>query len=182
MISENDLWLLSFYRLSEISGAQFFGRLAGSLRNEAIRFNMTRHFSEEAQHAWYWSQCIEQLGAQPLHLDRTYQDQYLAHIGLPANLMEVLAITQVLERRVIKHYSQHARLAIVPAPVHATIQRIMDDERWHLQWVSQALKDLEPAYGKEHIQATLQRYRAADEAIYQRLEQEYGERLGFAVQ
>ena len=110
MIPENDLWLLSFYRLSEINGAQFFGKLAGSLRNEKFRAQMTQHFAEEAQHAWYWTQCIQDLDAQPLQLGRTYQDQYLASIGLPANIMEVLSVTQVFERRVIKH--SHSKLAV----------------------------------------------------------------------
>jgi rubrerythrin len=177
MIPENDLWLLSFYRLSEINGALFFGKLAGALRNEEFRAHMTRHFSEEAQHAWYWTQCIQELGAQPLQLDRSYQDQYLVSIGLPANMMEVLAITQVFERRVISHYAQQAHRADTHSLVRTTICRIMQDERWHLEWVSQALRSLESEYGREHIKDTLRRYRTIDKEIYQRLLTEHDERF-----
>ncbi len=179
MIPENDLWLLSFYRLSEINGAQFFGKLAGSLRNEKFRAHMTRHFAEEAQHAWYWTQCIQDLDAQPLQLGRTYQDQYLASIGLPSNMMEVLAVTQVFERRVIKHYAQQARRVETHPLVRTTIRRIMGDERWHLKWVSQALRSLESEYGRDHIKDTLRRYWAIDKEIYQRLIAEHDQRFAF---
>ncbi len=178
-MTENDLWILSFYRLSEINGAQFFAKLAGHLRDDAIRYDMTRHFSEEAQHAWYWTQCIEQLGAKPLQLDRTYQDQYFANIGLPANIMEILAITQVFERRVINHYAKQARMPGTHPAIKRTLARIMDDEKWHLQWVSDALKALEPEYGEETIRDTLDRYWLADKAIYQRLLSEHNERFAF---
>jgi hypothetical protein len=85
MISENELWLLSFYRVSEISGALFFGRLARSMRPSSIQADMTKHFSDEAMHAWYWTDCIERLGAKPLKLDVAYQDQYLVAAGMPVD-------------------------------------------------------------------------------------------------
>ena len=63
-ISENELWLLSFYRTSELSGALFFGRLARALRAGPIQRDLTRHFADESQHAWYWTRCIAELGGQ----------------------------------------------------------------------------------------------------------------------
>ena len=181
MISENELWMLSFYRLSEINGAQFFAKLAGSMRDEAIRFDMTRHFSEEAQHAWYWTDCIRQLDCEPLNIGGTYQDRYLSEIGLPANVMEVLALTQVFERRVINHYARQSRRPDIHPAIQDTLTRIMGDEYWHLEWVSKALERLEPRYGKDQIEATLHRYWSIDKAIYQRLLSEHAERLAFAA-
>ena len=67
MIDENELWILSFYRTSEISGALFFGTLARSMRPGPIQHDMTKHFSDEALHSWYWTSCINNLGAQPLN-------------------------------------------------------------------------------------------------------------------
>src|SRR5207244_5261114 len=104
---------LSFYRTSEISGSLFFGRLARSMKPGPIQRDMTKHFSDEALHAWYWTSCIENLGAQPLKLREAYQDQYLAAAGMPANLMEILAITQIFERRVVNQYARHSRLSNV---------------------------------------------------------------------
>src|ERR1043166_5120509 len=61
-IGENELWLLSFYRTSELSGALFFGRLARALRAGPIQRDLTHHFADESQHAWYWTRCIAELG------------------------------------------------------------------------------------------------------------------------
>src|SRR6267142_354827 len=105
MLDENQLWLLSFYRSSEISGSLFFGRLARSMKPSAIQADMTKHFSDEAQHAWFWTSCINRLGAEPIKLSSAYQDQYLTAAGAPSNMMEILAITQIFEKRVVNQYA-----------------------------------------------------------------------------
>jgi len=177
MLAENDLWLLSLYRASEIHGSLFFGRLARVLRPGGIQIDLTKHFADEAQHAWYWTKCIEELGAEPLKLGESYQDQYVSVTGIPANLMEVLAITQVFEQRVVNQYALHMRTRALQPAVAKTLERIMEDERWHLQWVRDALTSLEPEYGREEIQATVRRFRDADREVYERSMQEHAERL-----
>ena len=176
-IDENLQWLLSYYRSSEISGAMFFGQLARSLKPSAIQCDMTRHFADEAQHARYWTQCLERLDAQPLKLGMSYQDQYIAAAGMPANLMEILAITQVFENRVITQYNLHANHADLPQPVRETLQLIMSDEQWHLEWIRGALQDMEAEYGRDHIQQTLKRFTDADREVYRQTVQEHGERV-----
>ena len=166
-ISEHDRWLMSYYRTSEIAGAMFFARLAKSIRNPAIQHDLTKHFAEESQHAWYWSECLADLGAKPMRVADAYQSQYFDAIGAPVNLMEVLAITQVFEKRTINHYSRHSKLANVPPAVQKTIAKIMGDEGWHLQWVSAALNEMKPEYGAELVRDTLARYTRTDEDIYQ---------------
>jgi len=177
-LPEHELWLLSFYRTSEISGALFFGRLARSLRSSAIQVDMSKHFADEAQHAWYWTRCIHDLGAQPLKLDDAYQDQFAGAAGVPANLMEVLAITQVFERRVISQYARHRRVEGLHPLVGETLDRIMQDERWHIDWVQKALESMEPEYGRETIEATVRRFWEADREVYQRTVQEHEQRIG----
>lgn len=177
MLGENELWVLSFYRTSEISGALFFGRLAKSMKPGAIQRDMTKHFSDEALHSWYWTSCIEKLGGEPLKLSETYQDQYLAAAGLPANLMEVLAITQVFEKRVINQYARHNQVPGLHGEVRDTIAKIMVDEKWHIEWIHDALKRMEPEYGKELIETTLQRFQAADREVYSKTIQEHEERI-----
>lgn len=174
---ENELWILSFYRNSEISGALFFGRLAKSLRPGPIQRDMTKHFADESQHAWYWTSCIESLGMHPLKLSQAYQDQYLTATGMPANLMEVLALTQTFERRVISQYALHGRVPDLPVAVKETLHKIMQDERWHIAWVGEALKVMESDYGKEYIDETLKRFRKADKEIYQKTMQEHADRV-----
>lgn len=174
---ENLCWLLSFYRTSEIGGALFFGQLARALRPSAIQRDMTRHFADEAQHARYWTECLERLHLQPLKLGQSYQDQYVAAAGLPVNLMEVLAITQVFEKRVVSQYALHSRIADLEPEVKETLQRIMNDERWHIEWVRDALKTMEADYGEGAIRETLTRFTEADRAVYRKIAEEHDERI-----
>jgi len=177
MVDENELWILSFYRTSEISGALFFGTLARSMRPGLIQHDMTKHFSDEALHSWYWTACINNLGAQPLKLGEAYQDQYLAAAGMPVNLMEVLAITQVFEKRVINQCARHAQAPGLSSEVQETLAKIMLDERWHIEWIQKALKQMEKDYGEELIEATLKRFREADQEVYRKTMQEHEERV-----
>ncbi len=177
-IDENLHWILSFYRTSEISGALFFGELARSLRPSAIQQDMTRHFADEANHARYWTDCLEKLGVEPLKLPVAYQNQYLAAAGMPTNLMEILAITQVFEKRVVSQYSLHRESPDVPDIVTETIDTIMEDEKWHIQWIRDALTEMEDEYGADNIKDTLRRFTLADREVYQKTAQEHKERLG----
>jgi len=178
-LSDDELFLLSYYRSSEINGSLFFGRLARVLRPGPVQHDLSKHFADEAQHAWYWTQCIDRLGARPIKLADAYQDRYLEAAGVPMNLMEVLSITLVFERRVINQYSRHMAATTVNPEVAATISRIMEDEKWHVQWVRDALVGMEERYGKEHVAETLTRYREADREVYAQTLTEYESRLGF---
>lgn len=175
--NENQQWLLSFYRTSEISGALFFGRLCQTLRPGPVQHDMTKHFSDEATHAWYWTDCLVRLGLEPLKLSTAYQDQYITAAGMPVNLMEVLAITQVFEKRVIRQYALHTQVPDLDPAVRETLFKIMDDEKWHIEWIHEALKRMEPDYGKDIIEATLKRFTEADQEVYQKTMAEHAERL-----
>lgn len=177
MLEENALWVLSFYRTSEISGSLFFGRLAKSMKPGPIQRDMTKHFSDEAMHAWHWTSCIEKLGGRALKLTEAYQDQYVSAAGMPANLMEVLAITQVFEKRVIHQYARHSRIPGLAPEVKETLATIMADETWHIEWVQAALKGMEKEYGADLIARTLKKFRQSDQEVYQKTMQEHEARV-----
>ena len=178
MLSDDQRWLLSFYRTSEIAGALFFGRLARILRPGAVQCDMTQHFADEAQHAALWTSCIRTLGSEPLKLRESYQDSYLEAAGLPVNMMEILSITHAFERRVALQYSRHERaVAEIHPEVAQTLRRIISDERWHLSWVRDALKNLEPTYGADLVKATIDRHIEADRVVFEDLTAEHGERM-----
>ena len=177
MVSENERWVLSFYRISEISGSLFFGKLAKSLKAGPIQHDMTKHYADEAMHAWYWTDCLDKLGVEPLELGNAYQDQYLAAAGMPVNIMEILAITQVFERRVINQYAVHSRADGIHALVKSTIERIVEDEKWHIKWIRDALKKMESEYGKSAIDETIERFLQADAEVYAKTVREHEERV-----
>ena len=176
-LPDDEHWVLSYYRTSEINGSLFFGRLARTLKPSPIQHDLTKHFADEAQHAWYWTECIRDLGAKPMKLADAYQDQYASTAGMPANLMEVLAITQVFERRVINQYTRHVKSPDLRLPIARTLEKIMQDELWHIEWVKKALESLEPEYGRATIEQTIERFRAADREVYANTMKEHEERL-----
>jgi bacterioferritin (cytochrome b1) len=180
-LSENDLWLLTYYRYSEINAALFFGRVARFIRGPLL-LDVTHHFSDEANHANYWTRCISDLDELPLKQRRAYQDQYLDAVGVPVNAMEVMAITQVLEKRVIGQYHQHLRYPGVHPAVRETIEKIMVDERWHIKYVRDALTAMAAKYGADEIDQTLARHTAADNEVYAKTVAEYGERIEFMAE
>lgn len=177
-IDPNLHWLLSYYRISEIGGALFFGQIARSLKPSPIQCDLTRHFADEAQHARYWTECLQRLSAEPLKLDQTYQNQYLAATGMPTNLMEILALTQVFENRVVTQYNLHAQSPNLPLAVRDTLERIMEDERWHLKWIREALLGMEDEFGREQIRDTLKRFTEADRDVYRQTIAEHRDRIG----
>ncbi|HUP57848.1 MAG TPA: ferritin-like domain-containing protein [Bdellovibrionota bacterium] len=176
-ITENERWLLSFYRTSEISGALFFGRLARALKPGPIQHDLTKHFSDESMHSWYWTDCLKRVGAEPMKLDQAYQDQYISAAGMPTNIMEILGITLIFEKRVIGQYALHRQASEIRPEVRETLDKIVDDEKWHIHWVTKALEGMHAEYGKEHIQATLKKYHDADVEVYQKTMKEHGERV-----
>jgi len=89
----------------------------------------------------------------------------------------VLAVTLVFEQRVIGQYAQLKKAQIACDPVVATVDRIMTDERWHIQWVRRALVKLGDRFGEDVVRACVARYRVADEAVFKQLSLEHGHRL-----
>ena len=178
-LSENDRWLLSYYRSSEINAALFFGRVSRMVRSGELQKEVTHHFADEANHARYWTECITDLDAYPIKMRESYQDQYLDAVGMPGNLMEVMAITQVLEKRVIGQYRRQLRVPGLHPRVEQTLTRIMLDERWHIQYVRDALEGMKDRYGAAHIDETLRRFTAADQEVYAGTLAEFGERVEF---
>ena len=177
MLDENTLWLLSFYRTSEISGSLFFGRLARTVRDARIQHDLSRHYADEAQHAWYWTDCLTRLDSKPLTLDAAYQDRYLEAAGIPANLMEILALTQVFERRVIRQYAIHGRAPALHPAIGETLDRIMRDEKWHIRWVRDALGRMAQEYSADAVNGALKRYMDADAEVYRATLAEHADRV-----
>ncbi|HVK98696.1 MAG TPA: ferritin-like domain-containing protein [Dongiaceae bacterium] len=177
-MNDNDRWIVSFYRNSEISGAQFFSRLARVLPAGPIQFDLTKHFADESQHAWYWTKALGDMNLDPIKMTFAYQDHYLEAAGIPTNVMEILALTMVFERRVISQYARHARVRDIHPAVQHALHTIMEDEKWHIQWVGDALKQMEDKFGAERVKNTYERFRKADEEVYGRMIAEHGERVG----
>jgi hypothetical protein len=96
---------------------------------------------------------------------------------MPANLMEILALTQVFERRVIRQYALHSRAPELQPAIRETLDRIMQDEKWHIQWVRDALSRMAQEYGPEAVDGALKRYLEADADVYRATFSEHAHRV-----
>jgi acyl carrier protein len=170
-ITENELWLLSYYRESELAGALLMGRLARETDDDDLRVRLTEHCAEEARHAWAWTETIMRVGGTPRRVSETYQSRYHAAVGNPSNLLEVLALTQIFERRVVRHFKAHLAWPGTHPEVARTLQQLIDEEVGHIRWV----KDRLDAYGETHgelvVREMLDRFQRIDEQVYNGLKQ-----------
>src|SRR5688500_20228092 len=97
-ISDNDIWILSYYRESELAGALVMGRLSQETEDDALRAKLTEHCAEEARHAALWSDTIIELGALPRRVRENYQARYQARPGAPRSMPDRPALTPAFER------------------------------------------------------------------------------------
>lgn len=169
-VPRSELWIMSYYRVSEIAGAMLFGKVARRIKDETLRVLISRHFADEARHAWVWTDAIVKVGGIPLEIPNTYQSRYGAEVGLPTSELELLGITQIFEKRVIDQYRKHQKRRGTHQVVKDALQSIMVDEQWHLKWVKDQLKALEKKHGKKEVAATVERYREIDERVYKEIE------------
>jgi acyl carrier protein len=166
-ISENDLWILSYYRESELAGGLVMGRLARETDDDDLRVHLTEHCAEEAHHAWLWTQTILKVGGTPKRVAETYQTRYYAEIGMPASLLEILTLTQVFERRVIRHFRAHLKWPDVHPAVAETLHRMIEDEVGHISWVKDRLDRYAAEKGEAIVAETMRRFTEVDERVYE---------------
>lgn len=171
-ITERELALLNFYRASELHGGLALGRLVPHVRDPELILRLTMHSAEEVLHAQLWTETILDVGGRPSPTSDTYQSRYAAVMGPPTSLLEVLALTQVFERAVYRHFTLHLRRPGTHSRVSATLQRMLDDERGHLSWVKNWL-DRQTGARRAAVPLLLRRYRAIDAAIHEQLLQDY---------
>jgi acyl carrier protein len=168
-ISENDLWILSYYRESELAGSLIMGRLARETDDDDLRVHLTEHCAEEARHAWWWTQTILEVGGTPKRVAETYQTRYYEVIGTPTSLLDVLALTQVFERRVIRHFRAHLRWPNTHPAVAETLQRMIDDEVGHIAWVKDRLDRHAAEKGDGVVAETMRRFAEVDQRVYEQV-------------
>ena len=160
VVPARELAWLNVYRASELQGGLVLGTLAQRVRDGVLATSLLRHAAEEIEHARLWTETILAVGG-AVRPSRTYQAGYLRELGPPRTVVEVLALTQVFERRVWRHFTRHLRRSGTHPLVRSTLQRMLDEERGHLSWVRRWL-DLRP-----EADALLARYTAVDERVYQ---------------
>jgi bacterioferritin (cytochrome b1) len=156
-----DILLFSYYRDAELRGADLILRLINRPDTAELQANLARHLADETNHAWLWTERIHALGGAPARIEDGYHRHLRRKAGVPSTLLELLALTYVVEERSGKRYEEHAARPDVDADTLKALSEMRVDEDWHLTWVGDALKEL----GKKEegkLAAALARYRAAE--------------------
>jgi bacterioferritin (cytochrome b1) len=174
--STHEIALLNFYRASELHGGLILGQMVRRTRDPELILNLTQHSAEEVMHAQLWTETIIAVGGKPAPVRETYQTRYAEEVGTPISMLEILALTQVFERRVYRHFTLHLRLPNVHPVVAATLRRMLDEERGHLTWVKRWL-DKQSLQRPEEVRQVMSRYAEVDERVYAAISTEYGWRL-----
>lgn len=172
-VSPATLHALNFYRASELHGGLLLAQTVRRVRDPQLILQLTRHGAEEVLHAQYWTETILAVGGRPRPTSDTYQARYAAVVGTPMRLLDILALTQVFERRVYRHFLEHLRRPGTHPLVQATLRRMIEEEKDHLRWVKEWL-DREAATRPDAVRDVMRRYEEADERVYTELVTEFG--------
>lgn len=172
-ISQVELDRLNFYRASELHGGLVLGHLVQRARDPRLVLDLTRHAAEEVQHARVWTDTILETGGRPRPVRETYQTRLARIVGAPASIFQVLALTQVFERRVYRHFLMHLRLPGTHPAVRRALRQMIEEERDHLSWVRDWLHE---EADRRHLDLAdvLGEYARADDVVYRELSIEHG--------
>ena len=175
-ITARELGFLNFYRASELHGGLILGQIARRARGSALVLDLTRHSAEEVVHAQLWTETIIAVGGEVRPVRETYQARYARFVGTPMALVDVLALTQVFERRVYRHFTEHLQRPSTHPAVQATLARMLEEEKGHLRWVKRWLDEQARTRG-DVVKAAMERYAAADALVYAEMTDELGWRV-----
>lgn len=161
--------MMSYYRDAELHGATLLLRLIKMMDDGDSQVKLSLHLAEETHHAWLWTNRIKQLGGEPMKV----LDGYQKRIGLrtvPKSLIDLLALTVVVEERSFARYQEHAERADIDPETLEVLKEVTKDEKWHIAWIRAKLMELAAADGgEERANVALEKYRQIDEEVYAEL-------------
>jgi hypothetical protein len=166
LISENDVWILSYYASSELMGGLLMGKMARRTQDATIRSRLIWHCAEETRHSLRWVETLRKLGADPVAIKDTYQSNYLSRIGVPENETDLLIITQVFELRVARHFTAHKKRKDTHPLVEDMLTTMILDEGEHIRWVREKLDLMILNGAKQEIAEKFRKYEEIDVSVY----------------
>jgi len=163
--------MFNYYRDAELRGANLLYRLMSHLDDADSQVKLSAHFADETRHAWLWTKRIHDIGGAPGKVG----DGYQSRIGLrvvPRSLIDILALTVVVEERSLQRYDEHANRADVDEETLAVLREVTKDEKWHISWIRNKLEEIAKAEGSEDkMHEALAKYREIDRQVYAELQE-----------
>lgn len=173
--------LFSYYRDAELRGATLLLKLTSRVEDPESQVKLSRHLADETRHAWLWTKRITDLGYEPVHVEDGYQTRIGRAVGIPRSLIDLFALTVVVEERAQRRYLEHARRTDVDAETLDILHEVTKDEKWHIGWINDELHGMARANGGESaLRDTLYRYRDIDKQVVADLVAKERETFGFS--
>ncbi len=174
--------LFSYYRDAELHGSNLLLRLMKLMDDPDAQVKLALHLSEETHHAWLWTKRITDMGGVPMRLDDGYQKR-IGMRTVPRSLVDLLALTVVVEERSFARYQEHAARPGVDEETLAILREVTKDEKWHIAWVKGKLDEIAAAEagGRERAEQMMTRYREIDRIVYGELAAKERAAFGDAV-
>ena len=101
-----------------------------------------------------------------MRINNGYHRQLRRKAGLPSKFLDLLALTCVVSERAHKRYAEHSTRPDVAAKTLEILKVMRDDEKVHLSWITDKLKDLESREGREKVKAALHHYRKIEALVF----------------
>jgi rubrerythrin len=168
--SEHEILIYSYYRDAELRGANLLFRLLRIVDDPEAQIMLSEHLADETRHAWLWTQRIQELGAAPVPVDDGYQVRIGKRAGIPRNVVDLLALTVVVEQRALRRYKEHLERPDVPPRTREVLEAVSKDEGWHIDWVRRKARELAERAGEpERVDQAIERFRQIDREVMQEL-------------
>jgi len=168
-VDPRTILLMNYYRDAELRGANLLFRLMSHLEDPDSQLKLSLHLADETRHAALWTKRINDSGGAPARIADGYQNR----IGLrvvPRNLIDILALTVVVEERAYQRYMEHSARPDVDPEILEVLREVTKDEKWHIAWIKGKLQEIAAAEGGEaRMNEALERYREIDRQVYAEL-------------
>ena len=173
--------IFSYYRDAEIRGAALLMKMMMRERDPEAQVLFSRHVDDETRHAWLWTKRIKDEGALPVEVPDGYQRRLGKALGIPTTLVDLFALTVIVEERSVKRYIEHSKSPICDPKTLEVLREVTKDERWHISWMEEWLMKLARAESKEdHVSRTLERYRLVEQEVFEEMKDMEREWIGFS--
>lgn len=178
---ESLIKVFSYYRDAEIRGAGLLMKMMNRVDDPEAQVLFSRHIDDETRHSWMWTKRIRDEGALPVPVPDGYQRRLGKALGIPGNIVDLFALTIVVEERAQKRYQQHLRSPYVDDKTREVLYAMTQDEKWHIAWMEEWLTKLvaERGHGQK-VDNTLTRYRRVEEEVFGEMQDLERDWLGFS--
>ena len=171
--------VFSYYRNAEQHGANLLFRLLRHLEEPDAQIQLSQHLADETRHAWLWTERIVRAGSKPLVVCDGYQTRIGRAAGMPRDVLDLLALTVVVEQRALRRYQQHLRRPGLDADTEQVLRSVTSDEAWHIDWIRTYGRDLAEQRGKRgRFDEAITKYRKIDAEVVAHLEAADREAIG----